>query len=462
MSVPFSVDEALAWTSGELLCGSRDARFGGVSIDTRSVAEGELFVAIVGPNHDAHDYLAAAAERKARGLLVQRGRELPALPSEPVVIAVADTTLALGALAHGHRTGFAGAVVGITGSNGKTTTKEMCASILEVGAPTLRTRGNLNNNFGLPLTLLRREPEQRRLVVELGMNHPGEIAPLAAIARPTVGVVTNIGTAHIEFLGSREGIAREKGSLLEALAPEGVAVVNDEDDFADALAARTRARVVRFGGRGDVRAEGAEARADGTWRFRLAAPEGGVAVRVAGLGGTTVINALAAAAAALAAGATLDEVAEGLGRYAGVGGRLERKELPGRIVVIDDSYNANPQSMEVALQTLAGCSGRRIAVLGDMGELGDTTDEAHGDAGRLTARLGIDFLVAVGERAERVAAGARDEGLADARIRTAANSDEGAVALRGILQPGTTVLLKGSRAMKMERVALHLEGEARP
>ncbi|MDJ0870033.1 MAG: Mur ligase family protein, partial [Myxococcota bacterium] len=140
MSVPFSVDEALAWTSGELLCGSRDARFGGVSIDTRSVAEGELFVAIVGPNHDAHDYLAAAAERKARGLLVQRGRELPALPSEPVVIAVADTTLALGALAHGHRTGFEGPVVGITGSNGKTTTKEMCASILEVGAPTLRTR----------------------------------------------------------------------------------------------------------------------------------------------------------------------------------------------------------------------------------------------------------------------------------------------------------------------------------
>ncbi|MDJ0849367.1 MAG: UDP-N-acetylmuramoyl-tripeptide--D-alanyl-D-alanine ligase [Myxococcota bacterium] len=462
MSVPFSAEEARAWTSSALVQGAGDTRFDGVSIDTRTVSEGDLFVAIVGPNHDAHHFLADAVERGARGLLVQADRKIPHVPAKPAVLAAPDTTLALGALAHGHRTGFEGPVVGITGSNGKTTTKEMCASILEVGAPTLRTRGNLNNNFGLPLTLLCREPEHRRAVVELGMNHPGEIAPLAAIAQPTVGVVTNIGTAHIEFLGSREGIAQEKGALLEALAPEGVAVVNAEDDFADALAARTRARVVRFGGSGDVRAEGAQARDDGTWSFRLSAPEGDVDVRVAGLGGTTVINALAAAAAALAAGAGLDEVAEGLAGYGGVGGRLERKELPGRIVVIDDSYNANPQSMAEALQTLAGCGGRRIAVLGDMGELGETTDRAHDDAGRLAARLGIDFLVAVGERADRVAAGARDGGLADSRIRTAADSDEGAAAVREILEPGTTVLLKGSRAMKMERVARHLEAEARP
>ena len=463
MSLPFSAEEAIRWTGGERLCGAGDASFAGVSIDTRNVSRGQLFVAIVGPNHDAHGFLAAAVEAGAKGLLVERGRELPeGVSGDVVAIAVDDTTRALGALACGHRQGFDGPVVGITGSNGKTTTKEMCAAILEVGAPTLRTRGNLNNHYGVPLTLLGREAEHRRAVVELGMNHPGEIAVLAAIARPTVGVVTNIGTAHIEFLGSREGIAREKGSILEALAPDGVAVVNDEDEFADALAARTRARVVRFGGAGDVRAEQARSLPDGTWAFRLVAPEGSVDLRVAGLGSTTVQNALAASAAALAAGATPAEVAEGLEGYAGVGGRLERRELPGRIVVIDDSYNANPQSMDVALEALARCTGRRIAVLGDMGELGDCTDDAHGEAGRAAARLGIDVLVAVGEQAERVAAGARDEGLAAARIRTAATSDEGAAAVRELLEPGTTVLLKGSRAMKMERVARHLEAEARP
>ena len=463
MTTDFTARNAVCWTGGSLARGDAAAILRGAAIDSRAVEPGELFVAIRGPHHDGHRFLAAALERGAGGLLVARDAELPAELSDDVaVIAVDDTTAGLGALAAGHRARFRGPVIGITGSNGKTTTKEMCAAILEVGAPTLRTRGNLNNHYGLPLTLLGREAEHRRAVVELGMNHPGEIAVLAAIARPTVGVVTNIGTAHIEFLGSREGIAREKGSILEALAPDGVAVVNDEDEFADALAARTRARVVRFGGGGDVRAEQARALADGTWAFRLVAPEGSVDLRVAGLGSTTVQNALAASAAALAAGATPAEVAEGLEGYAGVGGRLERRELPGRIVVLDDSYNANPQSMEVALEALARCAGRRIAVLGDMGELGDSTDDAHGEAGRAAARLGIDFLVAVGEQAERVAAGARGEGLAAARIRTAATSDEGAAAVRELLEPGTTVLLKGSRAMKMERVARHLEAEARP
>jgi UDP-N-acetylmuramoyl-tripeptide--D-alanyl-D-alanine ligase len=457
VSLPFRVRDAAQWSGGVLLQGDPDASLAGVSIDTRTLAPGQLFVAIAGPNHDAHDYLAAAAERGAGGLLVAQRRALPAAlrPALPV-LAVADTTGALGALAAGHRRGFRGPLVGITGSNGKTTTKEMCAAILEVGAPTLKTRGNLNNQFGLPLTLLSRGAEHRRAVLELGTNHPGEIAALAAIARPSVGVVTNVGTAHIEHLGSREGIAREKGALLEALPDDGTALVPAEDDFADVLAARTRARVLRFGAGGDVRAERVEPRPAG-FAFRLCAPEGAVAVNLAGLGETSVLDALAAAGAALAAGARLEEVAEGLARHRPVEGRLERRELPGGVVLIDDSYNANPQSMEVALRLLAGCAGRRIAVLGDMGELGEVAAKAHEEAGRLAASLGIDFLVAAGSQAERVAAGAREGGMDPARIATAPDADAAAAPVRALLESGTTVLLKGSRAMRMERVGRQLE-----
>jgi phospho-N-acetylmuramoyl-pentapeptide-transferase len=255
------------------------------------------------------------------------------------------------------------------------------------------------------------------------MNHRGEIAALAEIARPGVGLVTNIGTAHIEHLGSRDEIAREKGDLLAALPADGAAVVNAEDDYREALAARTQAPVLSFGRApgADVTAEDAQLRDDAGFAFRLRSPQGAVAARVAGLGETTLVNALGAAAAALAAGARLDEVAEGLARYRPVAGRLERRELPGGVVLVDDSYNANPQSMEVALRLLArsGSSGRRVAVLGDMGELGEASGAAHREAGRLAASLGINFLVAVGQQAEQVAEGATAAGMSSSRIRVA-------------------------------------------
>jgi UDP-N-acetylmuramoyl-tripeptide--D-alanyl-D-alanine ligase len=454
----------MAWTGGELLAGDADARFEGVSIDTRSLEPGQLFVAIAGPNHDGHSYLEAAAAAGARGLMVERGRASPeSLPNPLAIVSVDDTTRALGALAAGHRSQFDGPLVAITGSNGKTTTKEMCAAILQIGAPTLKNRGNLNNQFGLPLTLLARKAKHRRVVVELGMNHRGEIAELARIARPGVGVVTNVGSAHVEFLGSREAIAEEKGDLLAALPPDGVAVVNADDDWADALAARSPARVVRFGlsNRAEVRAADVRAQ-DGSVAFTLEAPEGRTGVEVAGLGDTAVINALCAAAAALAADAELMEVREGLATFRPVGGRLERRELPGGIVLIDDSYNANPQSMEVALRLLAGCGGgRRLAVLGDMGELGGEADKAHRETGRLAASLGIDLLVAVGERAELVAAGAREAGMSAERISVAGSSDEAGAPVRELARRGDCVLVKGSRAMQMERVSRHLEAEAR-
>jgi UDP-N-acetylmuramoyl-tripeptide--D-alanyl-D-alanine ligase len=271
-----------------------------------------------------------------------------------------------------------------------------------------------------------------------------------------VGVVTNVGTAHIEHLGSRDEIAREKGDLLAALGRDGTGVIPADDAFADALAARVRGRVRRFGlGPGaDVRAEDVDALPQG-FRFTLRAPEGTTPVRVAGLGETAVVNALAAAAGALAAGAELAHVALGLARVRPVAGRLEPRALPSGAVLIDDSYNANPQSMEVALRMLASRpgKGRRFAVLGDMGELGPTSEKAHREAGRLVAQLGIDSLDALGAHAESVAAGALEGGMAALRIHVARGHADLADRLRAELAEGDWVLVKGSRSMRMERIA---------
>jgi UDP-N-acetylmuramoyl-tripeptide--D-alanyl-D-alanine ligase len=465
MSVPYSARDVASWTGGKLLRGSPEARLAGASIDSRAVAAGQLFVAIVGPNHDAHGFLPQAAAGAA-GLLIERGRELPGeiAPDLPVV-AVDDTTRALGALARGHRADFCGPVVAITGSNGKTTTKEMCAAILSVATPCLKNAGNLNNHFGLPLTLLRRSAADASIVVELGMNHRGEIAELVEIARPSVGVITNVGTAHIEHLGSSEEIALEKGDLVAGLARDAVAVLNADDPRVAAQANRTAARILRFGsGRdADVRAENPTCVDERGWKFDLATPSGRVPVEIAGLGETAWKNALAAAAGALAAGASLDHVATGLARHRPVAGRLARVELPGGALLIDDSYNANPQSMEVAMRLLAEISerSRRFVVVGDMGELGDTARAAHRQTGRLAAELGIDFLFAVGERADDVAAGARDAGMAPERIRIGRDCDDVAGELNTLLAGDDCVLVKGSRAMRMERVVEFLAAQGR-
>jgi UDP-N-acetylmuramoyl-tripeptide--D-alanyl-D-alanine ligase len=460
VSASLRAGDAVKWSGGMLRQGSAVAELRGVSIDTRTLAPGELFVAIAGPNHDAHRFLARAAEAGAGGLMIQRGRPLPAqLKPELPVIEVADTTRALGALAAGHRARFTGPVVAITGSNGKTTTKEMCAAILSQMAPCLKTQGNLNNEFGLPLTLLRRRESDRSLVVEIGMNHRGEIAPLAAIAKPNVAVVTNVGTAHIEHLGSRENIALEKGDLLAALPESGTAVIPADDRFG--LAARTRAARLRFGrGAGaEVRAESPRELETGGFAFDLVTPGGRIAARVAGLGEATLANALAAAAAAQAAGASLEALAAGLASYQPAHGRLERIELGSDIVLIDDTYNANPQSMEVALRVLADRRGRGrgLAVLGEMGELGASADEAHREIGRLVGSLGLDALFALGgERAACFAEGAAAAGLPAERIVVCRDHEELAQRVARELAPKDWVLVKGSRSARMERVVERL------
>ena len=406
-----------------------------------------------------------------RVLGFERERTMPAtIPGELCVLAVEDTTRALGDLAAGHRAGHTGPLVAITGSSGKTTTKEMCAAVLTAAGPCLKTEGNLNNEFGLPLTLLRREDHHQRAVVELGMNHRGEIARLAAIARPSVGVITNVGTAHIEFLRSCENIAMEKGDLIAALDADGVAVLNADDPRVRDQASRSAARVIFFGSapEADVRAERILS-SDHGFTFDLCAPQGRIAVEVAGLGETTCNNALAAAAAALAADVELEVVAEGLSHYRPVPGRLQPIELSGGGLLIDDSYNANPQSMAVALRILArlaappaGSQTRPlgVAILGDMGELGEASTEAHRETGRLAATLGIDRIFAVGEQAETVAAGATERGMDPAHVFAAGSWEETANRLDRELRGGERVLVKGSRAMRMERIVAHLTHSA--
>ena len=467
MSVPFRAQDVAAWTDGSLRQGPKDARFTGAGIDSRQLKSGDLFIAIVGPTHDAHKFLGTAATSGARGFVIERGRELPMeVTSEFPVVEVDDTTRALGHLAARHRAGFGGPLVAITGSNGKTTTKEMCAAILSISGPCLKNEGNLNNQFGLPLTLLRRDAVDRCIVVEIGMNHRGEVAALAEIARPTIGVVTNVGTAHIEHLGSQDEIALEKGDLLASLPPEGTAVVNADDPRSAALAPRSRARVVRFGrGRdADVHAEKVTSRSGRGYGFTLCTPEGQVAVAITALGETAIANALAAAAAALAAGASLDEIAQGLSTFHPVGGRLQRRDLPNRVVLIDDSYNANPESVEAALQSLAQGKGRQrgLVVIGEMGELGDASASAHAAIGARVVELGLDFLFVLSGGAEAAAEAALKAGMPPERVTVCSHHAALASQVSSVLQPGDWILVKGSRAAQMERVVESLTERGEP
>jgi UDP-N-acetylmuramoyl-tripeptide--D-alanyl-D-alanine ligase len=462
MSIATRVEQLCAWTHGSLLRGRPDQTFRATVIDSREAGPGDLFVAIVGPNHDAHAFAGEVLAKGAAGVLIQSDRVDDTFgPGDGFVVDVEDTTLALADLARGHRASFSGPLVGITGSNGKTTTKELCAGILERLGATLSTRGNLNNNYGVPLTLLRRCDEDRFAVVEMGMNHRGEIATLAAIASPTVGVLTNVGTAHIEFLGSRENIAEEKGDLLAALPAAGTAVVGRDDPLAFAQSRRTAARVLSFGreANADLCASGIRPVEGGAYAFRLDSPFGQAEIVVSGLSETIVDNALAAAGGAFAAGADLDAVVTGLRAHRGVPGRMQPLSLPNDVLVIDDTYNANPQSMKSALETLARLptGGRRLAVLGAMGELGDRAEAAHREAGALAAELGLDGLYLLGAEATDVAEGARRAGLDEACIHTADDHETLARLLAKALGPGDRVLVKGSRAARMERIVATLE-----
>jgi UDP-N-acetylmuramoyl-tripeptide--D-alanyl-D-alanine ligase len=440
-------------------CGGRlqgaDAAFTDVVSDSRTLKRGQLFVALQGPNFNGQQFVGAALQAGAAGAVVGVAQPV-ALPQ----IVVSDTQAALERAARSWRAHFAGPLVGVAGSNGKTTAKEMTASILAQAGECLATRGNLNNHIGVPLTLMRLTPEHRFAVIEVGANRAGEVAALVALARPSIGMITNAGAEHLEGFGSLEGVARAEGEMVAGLTPAATAVINADDEFVSLWRGSTPARVVTFGVRARADFSASEVRtsvgAHGfRTHFRLSAPQGSAAIELSLGGAHNVANALAAAAAAASAGATLAHIAAGLAAVRAVPGRLQFKQSASGAWLIDDSYNANPSSMRAAIEVLATLSGRKWLVLGDMGELGAFAADAHTDIGEFARAQGIERLYATGPLMQRAVdsfgAGARWYGAA---AQLTAAVDE---ALRGA-GPEVRLLVKGSRSNRLERVVEALTG----
>ena len=445
---PCTAREICAAVGGTLLQDS-GAPVTGVTTDSRAVQPGQLFIPLVGERFDGHAYISKALDGGAAGCLTAREPET-LLPGK-LYIRVADTRLALKALASWYRDKFDLPVVQVTGSAGKTTTKEMIASVLSQRYNTLRTEGNFNNDIGAPLTLLRLMPEHQAAVIETGMNHFGEIRYLGEMVRPDIAVITNVGDAHIENLGNtRQGILRAKCEIFENLTPEGVAVLNGDDELLNTV---TLPQTILRCGVGDgcgVRVTDIDDRGlEGVactvtiegehYRLTTSAP------------GRYMIYPMAMAAAiGRRLGLTGEEIAAGVAAYTTVGSRMHLIRLPGERLVIDDCYNANPQSMAEGLRMLAASPARhRVAVLGDMGELGQLTAQAHRDMGALTRRLGLT-AVAVGEKMHALTE-------TDPQAQWFATVEEAMPAIRQLFTPGTAVLVKASHAMHFERIVKELE-----
>ena len=424
-----------------------------VSTDTRTLVPGSLFVALRGDRFDGHRFLAAAKAAGAAGAIVDQID--PALPDFPQ-IRVSDTLTGLQQLAHEYRKTLPCKVIGITGSNGKTSTKEMVSAILSRRFRIHKTTGNLNNHIGLPLSILGASNQDQFVILEYGMNHGGEIAQLTEIVRPDFGLITNIGVAHIEFFGTREAIAREKATLINRLPAEGVAVLPASDDFIEFLAAQTKTRVVRAG----VNAGAVQARnprlVDFGLRFELSDGAGSVTVQLPVPGEHMAANATLAAAMALALGMALAECSTGLAQLSLPGDRMKIVSRRG-VTIVNDAYNANPDSMVAALKTVAQlpASGRRVAVLGAMGELGQESVPGHERVGVVAAKLAFDFLVTVGPAADQILSAARTSGLE--KGMAVSSHAEAAEVLTDYLRPGDLLLVKGSRSAAMDKVIRELE-----
>ena len=449
---PFTVQDIVRATHGALVTGDLAVPVMGVSIDSRTLGVGEAFFAIQGHRLDGHAFLADAAGRGASCLVVHALHD--DVPANVPLVLVEDTTRALGLLAAWHRARFAIPVVAVTGSNGKTTTKELVAGVLGARWHVLKPASSFNNQWGLPLTLLRLAPEHQALVVEIGTNRPGEVAYLAEIARPTVGVVTNVAAVHTEFLGSLEGVREEKAALVRAVGPEGWVVLNADDPRVAGMAREAHGHVVAYG-----RAAGARVRVAGEavedargLAFTLEADGARAPVRLAFAGGHNVVNALAAAAVGVALEWPLAEIARGLEGVRPVAGRCVWRAA-GPVRVLDDTYNANPVSLRAALDAVAAGhapGNRLVVVLGDMLELGPITEEAHREAGRAVVAAGAALLVGVGRHMREAVEAARDAGLGD--THHVMTFEDTVAHLLKRLAPGDTVLVKGSRGMRMERV----------
>ncbi len=422
------------WADGELV--GTDADITNICTDSRKLAKGDLFLALRGENFDGHAFVDQAYEKGAAAVFIDH--EAPA-PSR-AFIRVTNTLQALQKIAAAYRATLPLQVVAITGSNGKTSTKDFTAAVLSAKHRVIKTDGNFNNHIGLPLTLLRASAEHTAGVFEIGMNHPGEIAPLAAMARPRIAIITNVGVAHIEFMGTRDAIAQEKGALAEAIRADGYVVLNAEDDYTDSIAARTRGGIITAGiGRGDLKAGNLRNDADGT-SFTIHAGHETAEARLNVAGSHMIQNALLAVAAGRLLDVPLADCAAALEKVTLTKGRLGSRTIRG-IRFLDDTYNANPDSVRAALRTLGAmpCAGRRIAVLGKMGELGSQSGAGHRQVGEDAVSERICIIIAV-------------DAPGIPATHQVADNTEATSLLRDLARPGDIVLVKGSRSARMEHI----------
>jgi UDP-N-acetylmuramoyl-tripeptide--D-alanyl-D-alanine ligase len=457
--IPWTTADIITTTGGELISGDIGQTFTNVGIDSRTIRAGELFVAIEGEVHDGHNFIETVIAKSIAGLVVckHKKNQLPyqAWQKKGIVcLAVEDTTRALGDLAAFHRNRTGVSVVAITGSNGKTTTREMTAAVVSRRFSTISSSKNFNNEIGVPLTLFELNRTQQWAVVELGMNAPGEIDRLAEICRPDIGVITNIGPVHLEGVGSIDGVMHAKGELITRIKPDGMAILNADDQRVRSLAPKTGLDVLFFGTseQARIRAKDVKKSVLGT-AFTLAMPEAQISIDLKVPGVFMVSNALAAAAVGYQLGINAEKIKTGLESFQPVWGRMNILKTPKGIHIIDDTYNANPVSMEAALETLkeAKKGSRGVFVIGDMLELGDQAESMHYRIGAVAVGSGIARLYATGAFADTVAAGARSENMAVENIFTGTKK-EILEDLTHWLERGDWVLIKGSRGMKMEDI----------
>jgi len=462
----FTIEELLLATGGHLLSGSKSGRPSRLSIDSRTAKPGEFFVAIQGHRFDGHLFVPEALKKGVTGVLV-RGDFKASLPRQrqrpaPIMIGVDDPIRAFQDLAGFHRRRFDIPVIAISGSNGKTTTTQMIGNILRQEFHLLQTKGNLNNHIGVPLTLLRLTRRHQLTVLEMGINQFGELTRLCSIARPTVGVLTNIGRTHLAGLKQLDGVARAKGELVASLPTNGSAILNADDGYFPFLSSLAKGPVLSFGfaPHADVHITRLRSQRSHAWTFTLRRPgyHRPVAVQLPAHGLHNVANAAAASAASFVMGVKSASIRNGLAQFRPMAMRTEIVQW-NRVKILNDAYNANPTSMQVALETLSQMSGtrRRIAVLGDMLELGRMAKAAHEEIGVLVANLGIDDLIVCGALGTHTATGAIKAGMCrDHVVVTHDDPDTGYPTLLDCLverlAPGDSVLVKGSRAMQMERI----------
>jgi UDP-N-acetylmuramoyl-tripeptide--D-alanyl-D-alanine ligase len=461
-------NEILLATGGRLLRKGKSERFGEVVTDSNKVQRGSVFVALKGERLDGHRFVGQAVRRGARCVVVHRELHRSAYGAATVV-KVGDTLRALGGLAHHRRKTYGPKVLAITGSNGKTTTKEMLAAILEEAAlnrkplrgKILKTEGNFNNLVGLPLTLLRLRKTSKVAVVELGTNHPGEIERLAKIAAPDMGIITSVAAAHLEGLNSLAGVAREKGALFSGIQPGGMIAVNLDDPWVRRLGQRFKSRKITYGAGGQVQVESWRSLGAKGMLLYLRVGRQRSRVRLNFLGEHNIVNAAGAAAMAYGFGVSLAAIRRGLQKAKPFPMRMQLENWK-QVGIINDAYNANPASMEAAIKTLAGvqCRGEKTAILGDMFELGRQTRRQHLQLGKQVARAGIGRLYLLGAQAKQVRQGALQGGMPAGRIIIGKDHADLANRLRSHVKRGDWLLFKGSRGMKMERALNQMKSGA--